>query len=527
MKLKTLGFIVIIGMSVLLGSGWVGLSVGQAQELASNTEKIEESVSEIEEKSDDDFEGFEEDNGFHEFGDFEEDQSSFENSEIEIQDVSTSPSKQYSFTGFVKEALAFSPYKTDSDYNFVRKDAEISKIRTTLNLQFYTKMFEEWKLVVSGNAFYDDYYHQKGSDQYTEEALENHESEFELRDTFLEGPITPALRLKIGRQINAWGESDFFRITDWANPHDNREMGQTDMEDARLPVLATKLSYSLNNLEISGVAIHEIRPTKVGSEGTDYDPYITYRDGSNPTFQKEDVPKNTTENTEWLFRIFNSFNGGDLSFVYADVFDDEAYLAYETATNSFIPSFKRIQVLGLAGNLVKESWLLKTEVAQINGKALMRNDLTEQLTEQLTKQLTGQLTQGENDPMSWSEKDIRQTMIGVEYAGITDLVVTIEANRSQIEAYEDNIYNDEVSDSYGLRIRYDALNQTLQPRFSWINIANNNGSIYRLNVDYDYIDALQLSGGVVIFNATDENDSLYPYRYNDRIFCSVKYSFSG
>ncbi|MBF0287373.1 MAG: hypothetical protein HQM14_06090 [SAR324 cluster bacterium] len=447
------------------------------------------------------------------FGDekFEEGTNVFEEIEVKLPVPVSVESKGYSYGGFFREEWAYSFQEQDPNLNFVRKGPELSKVRSIVNAYLEQDLSENWKLKVSGNAFYDAYYSVKDRDLYPYETLRVLESEAEFRDTFIEGPLTDFLWLKIGRQIIAWGESEGPAITDIANPRDNREMGVVDIEDARIPVFATKFSFLKEGWEFNVVFIHEFRANKIGAKGSDYDPYISIR--KNFDIETEKFPESHLSNTEFLYRLFKSFNGGDISVTYADVFEDDAYLDFDKRSFRLIPRYRRIQAHGVAGNYVVGSWLLKFEFARKNGLAFVRDDIAKQLQNK------------EDHPESWSEKNVTQGMIGFDYNGVTDLTTTFEIGGIRINDYEHNLSNDEIRASPSLILMYDAWNNTLHPKFFWVRLPNDNGDLFRFTVDYDYVDALQLSAGVIVYDASKKEDLLYSFRNNDQILASLKYSF--
>ncbi|MBF0237179.1 MAG: hypothetical protein HQM12_05680 [SAR324 cluster bacterium] len=444
---------------------------------------------------------------------------SFGDIQIDLGELAPVVQSPFSFNGFVREDLAYSYLKPDDSFDFIREDAELSKMRTTLFLSMNYKLNADWKAQVSGNFFYDDYYRQKDRDLFPEATLETYETEAEFRDTFIEGQIVSGFGLKLGRQIIAWGQSEGSQVVDMANPRDNRELGQTTLEDMRIPVLASRIYWVQDGWQIDAVAIHEFRPNKAGSEGSDFDQYILLRQAG---LQLNDAgePENSAENTEGLARIHKTFNGGDASLIYADVYDDEPYLEYDAIHSRPLlrqllvtPKFNRIKTLGASGNIVTGSWLLKTEIAQKTGVMYMRNDIQ------------AQLMSGNFFPESVVEKDILQGVMGADYTGINDLTVSLEFVGRQILEFEDIIMSDETTLTWSFSLMHDAVNDTVHSRFFWLHLTGDNGDVYRFTVDYDMLDALQLSGGVVVYDATVEDAFAYPFRNNDRLIAGVKYSF--
>ena len=471
------------------------LPVIRAQEISSETgEEFEE-----------DEEEWLDEEGFEESG-----EDAFQEIEVETP-AETRVDASTGFSGFFKEELNYSYQKPDADLPFMRSGAEWTKIRSTLNLSYQFPLSEKWRVKVSGNAFYDAYYSQKNRSDFSGETLNAFEAEAELRDTFIEGPITGSLWIKVGRQIMAWGESEVTAITDVGNPRDNRELGLVDVEDARIPVWASKFSYSNGSWEWNLVAIHEFRPNKRATPGADFDPYI----GIPFTVAPEARPESTGKETEWLVRFFKSFNGGDVGFVAADVFADDPYLDFQSQNSTFIPRYKRTRTFGASGNYVSGPWLFKFELARKLGVILGRRE------EDIRRQLKNEVPH----PQSWSEKDLTQFMLGFDYLGVSDLTTTVEVNMTRIEAYEPNLFNEEHRATLALALRYDTWSNRLHPRFVWVRLPHDNGDLFRLSADYDIMDALQFSGGVIIYQADRKDDLLYAFRNNDRILVSMKYSF--
>lgn len=448
--------------------------------------------------------------------------------------VETTDESIVSFGGFIKEEVDYSYQKDEPDY---------SKLRSTLNLSLDLKISEDWQAKVVWNGFYDYVYSYLGRDEFNDDTLAAYESESEFRDLYLDGGITSWARIKIGRQIIAWGQSDTSQITDVANPRDLRELGMVDLEDARIPVTATKLSLLFGSLELNAVAIHEIRTNKMPTEGSEFDVLQNIGAAGVYNIEDEEIPESDGENTEYLVRLFKVFNGGDIGLVWADIYDDYFYLDFEelvisnaipptnaVALLTVVPKHKRIKTYGFSANMVSGSWLFKTEVAQKVGVAIPRKDIETQLTSVVASMALSGINSAtfEKDSekiKTWTEKDVLNGMIGIEYSGFTDITLSLEAVAEQIADYEDTLSSEELTAQLSFIGTYTALNDTFDAQFFWIHFTDENGDVYRVNLGYDVIDALNLSGGFIWYEAAKEDATVYNYRKNDRVFLSLKYSF--
>ena len=504
-----------------------------------NVEKKNTEAEEEDFDDDEDIDGFGDDD---ESG-FEEGESGFENLKYDIANVESDEEKNHRFSGFLKEETA---------YAFMKENPYLSKTRSILNLQLDSRFGERWKGKFVVNGFYDFAYRIEGRDEFADETLDIYESEVELRDFYIDGLLTDSIRLKIGRQIIAWGETEVSQITDVANPRDLREIGIVNLEDARIPVAASKLSWSGSSTELNMVAIHEIRANKTGSKGSDFDPFIIERN-QGIIVKDDDVPESKIENTEYMVRLFKSTNGGDFGFVYADVYDDTFYpeltnldVSMVTQANpnplvELTPKHKRVQMYGFNGNMVSGSWLFKMEANQTFNKAMAisRSNVRQQITQYVTdygeyrvREMTA-LQMGvpfsEEPPVNnvetWSKKNTLQSMLGLEYSGINDWTFILEGSMEHVEGYESNLDKERNQGAVSLMAIWETLNARLKHTLFLVHLTHEDGNIYRYTAEYEIMDALKVDGGVIFYDAPCKDSFIYPYRKQERVFMGLKYSF--
>jgi hypothetical protein len=225
-------------------------------------------------------------------------------------------------------------FKLGSTYNMYHHQAEgtdtdwhgLSRLRAKMVLELDAKFSESWQARVAGHGFYDFAYEIQGRDKFTQEVLDENESELELGEVWLLGRITDQLDLKAGRQIVVWGKSDNIRVTDVLNPLDLREPGLTDLENLRLPVTMTKLDYFIWGLNLSGMVIHEIRYNKDPAFGSDFFPAAQPL----PTNETPDTGFDT-DNTQFALALHGIFHGWDASLYGAYFYDDTPHFDVDSS----------------------------------------------------------------------------------------------------------------------------------------------------------------------------------------------------
>ncbi|MDX2469535.1 MAG: hypothetical protein QNL04_03045 [SAR324 cluster bacterium] len=456
------------------------------------------------------------------FGDFDLGTGSDDTS-LDISDVDTSTTKAsgHQFYGFFKEEVGYAPN---------RDEFQIAKIKTTVNLTYDIKFDGDWKTKMNVAGFYDAAYGYNGSENYTTELIDSLESEFEAKDFYLEGPLADWLHIRAGRQVVAWGQSEAAQINDLVNPRDNRELGMVDLEDARLPVTATKLVATSGTWEFNLVAMHEFRANKRPAEGSEFDFYAALRDQGAVILESE-TPESVEQ--EYLLRVYKSYNGGNFSVFYGDVYTDNPTLAFysynaATSTMTLKPTYEKIKSIGVSGNQVWGSWLLRVEAAKKSGVPQMRSDSATQLQTGIASVATPSdyiYTADLGLVESYSKKDLLQFALGLEYSGITDLSISLEGAVDQIQDYETNLQAEEVSGVTTMMVSHSALNDNLTTRVLWFHFTGSNGEVVRLTTDYNILDGVSIGGGAVEYSATETDALLYPFKDNDRVFINGKYSF--
>lgn len=399
--------------------------------------------------------------------------------------------------------------KIGSGYNYAQDAPQpgqtdwrgFSSLKSEVMLELDLKLSDSWKAFVSGSDSHDFIYRIHGRDHYTPEVLDDYESEVDLRKAYLQGKILKNLDIKAGRQIVVWGKSDNIRVTDVLNPLEMREPGLTDLEDIRLPVAMTKLDFYYGKWGVSGIAVHEHRYNNNPVFGSDFYPYPT------PPLD-EQKPSASLDNTEYALAVNGIFSGWDISFYYADIYDDEAHL--ELLPNPAL-HHERVYMLGSAVNIARGNWLYKAEGAYFDGI-------------RISDMMIGMMPIF--NTREYSRIDF---LAGVEYSGFTDTTVSVEAVNRYFTDFDRNLAlsgEEENRFQGAVRISRDFLNETLNLTFLalWYGLDGDDGLLFRVTGEYDLTDDIEMICGIVDYNTGDLVE-FSRIGNNDRIYANVKYSF--
>jgi hypothetical protein len=355
----------------------------------------------------------------------------------------------------------------------------LNSVKSLLFLEYNGEIFDNFRVKINGNLYYDAAYGLKGRDKFSKEELDELESEAEIFDAFIEGSLSKNADIKLGRQVVVWGKSDTIRVTDILNPLDNRRPAMVDIEDLRLPVAMVKFDYYYKNFRVTPIAILEQR----------FDKNPPFKGAFYPSNERVPYRKEPSDAT-FALNIAGEFKGFDADFYYANIYQrDEMTMPLST--------FEKIDMFGGAVNFVKGSWLFKSEVAYLKDLRFL--------------QLPNSL---------YDRVDV---LVGFEYNGIADTTISYDiADRHFLDS---NPLLKEDSWINAFRVKSDFLNSTLSANFliSLYGKELDEGGFWRSWAEYDLSDGVSVSVGVVDYlsgiKLFDEIDD------NDMIFIDYSYSF--
>jgi hypothetical protein len=371
----------------------------------------------------------------------------------------------------------------------------LSRLKAAGDLTSDLRFSRSWQGRLEVKGFYDLAYDLKGRDEFTSQVLDDYVKELEIGEAWLQGSLLPNLDIKTGRQIVVWGKSDNIRVTDILNPLDNREPGLVDIRDLRLPVTMTKVDYYIGDWNLAGIVIHENRFNKEPVFGNDF--YMYHLPAPH-----HDKPNTAWRNQEFALAVNGIFSGWDISLYGARVFDDMAHLEL-TATGP-VRRHSRIGMAGLAANAAIGSWLFKGEAAWLDGIEYS---------------------------IPVGEKSRLDLLVGAEYTGINETVLSLEIANRHILAYDDRleeapVYVQENETQVVLRASKDFFHDTLTLTglVSLFVLSDNDGAFERFTAEYELTQNLTLTSGLILYQSGDKA-AFRDIGNNDRLFCELRYHF--
>ncbi len=419
-------------------------------------------------------------------GGFEETDPRFE---VEREPEPDAAERRWDLSGSAElsGSVNYLPHRSDTGTYY----GGVQRLRNRLNLELDVDLWRSWRMRVGGSGFWDAAYLIQGRGEYTTEVLREYELDADVGEAWIAGKLHPAVDVKAGRQVVGWGRSETLRVLDVLNPLDNREPGRIDLEDLRLPVTMLRVDAWAGDWSASAIAIPEIRFDDNPVVGSDFYPgAIELREREPSHF----------EGTELAGALTGVFSGWDVSLHGAWFWNDQA-----RPDGGPLPVLvhDRLWLVGAGGNWTSGSWLLKGEVAWVDGFAFAAS----------------------------GERSRLDALVGVEYYGLRDTTVVAEIANRHVFGHRaafrraPNFVREDTTE-IALRLTRSFLRERARVTLLGVifGVDARDGSIARVDLEYDVLDALTASVGILLYQAGDL-PPLDGWARNDRLIFGLKWSF--
>ena len=340
---------------------------------------------------------------------------------------------------------------------------------------------------ISLDTYYDAIFLSKPSDDFTPEYVKDTRDQFELGKAYYQATLG-SVDIKVGRQINIWGEAENVRVVDVINPIDSREIAMVDLESLRLPVGAAFASFYKGHWSLEAGVIWEFREDKMPVYGSDFSPL----EQPPPPDEKPDPG----EELGYTLAVRGILGGGDIGFYYADARHHQSVFDLEKRKMIY-PEF---EMMGASYARVSGSWVWRAELAYLEdvyepGLSVANN--------------------------RWD------AMVGAEYYGSHNNTVTLE--------YAQRRYLDEESKQWGIRRKRDEIVCRYSQSFMREKLALNafvladsisdDSLLSRISITYKPADGWSTEFGGVIYQSDYSESYISVVDDNDRVYWRVRYDF--
>ncbi len=434
--------------------------------------------------------------------------------------AATSP---WSLDGFIRSDLHFWAERFDDDGDPWAKD------RRSLDL---TMRYSggDWRVVLGGHFEHDLVYAHGTHDEAT---IETYETRYLDGEQYVNGAFG-SVDVTLGRQIVAWGEGDAASPLDIVNPRDLREPGLADLDDLRLPVLATRVGWFPGDHRIEAMVVHEQRFGERAPPLGEFSPLPSFI-ASNPmaasllgglTFRWRDTPGPYSESQNYLLRWVYKGPGIDLGLYAASVLDRQGVIVLDVveiataATDPDVDSIdlvldhRRYHLAGTSGATTVDAFLFKWELVFDYERPFTTGDRTSAV------------------PMlSAGEANVLTPMAGVTWRGLTDTDLALEWTQAFLLDAPDDLLFPADAPQLALRVTHEALRQRLRlaAAVSVVGYTAELGWFARAEANYEVFDGVRAGVGYVTYQPPPDDEELSflsGLDNHDRVLAQLRWDFS-
>ncbi len=425
-------------------------------------------------------------------------------STIDVAIEENSNSGPVEFLGFVTQKVAYGFQSPPA--LFTRSDEGINRIETSLYGQVDVEVDERTAFRFAARAYHDEVFRWFDDRPYHPEEINDFRNRYEIRDFYLEHEFDNGVYFKLGNQMQAWGMSEYLRVTDLVNVENQFFLGQQDLENLRLQVPALQMSFSVGDWTLDNVVTKRAGRNLMSPAGDEFDQFILFREAGFAIREQE-----VEHDSEVFFRASTQLNQGDLQVVAAEFNDNGLALSRMEALRSVQPRAvfrqNRMRALGISANWVEGSWLWFGEIGVHRDRAMQTNSAN------LLASVNG-----------WEERDQILGVAGIEYSGFRDLLLTFELDSIYTRDHNDTMLVDAFQIGGGLRAYKTLMNERVQIVAVYNELVNIAGSVARVSADYAVSDNMEI-GLLWVSYDLDQNTPFSVYRFNDVFQFQLRYSF--
>lgn len=417
---------------------------------------------------------------------------------------------EWSLTGFLRSADALWVERLAHD--------PIAKLRQSLDLDFRLKV-SRFRMVLQGHAEYD-FATRINRARFDDATLQSYEYKLNTREAHASLALG-AIEIKFGRLIEPWGSADFLSSIDMLNPRDLREPGDVELEDLRLPVLATRVAWSGARHTLEVIAKHEnsfgYRPAP-RSEFSPLravlaaDPLASAALEGKALSFRDLEPAFAWDLQGLLFRWRWSGPSVDLSLVGGTVLDRSGTLGFAGNADVFSEKFvfelshARHAFVGHAGTWAFGDTILLWEVSADLDRAL---------------------NVGEAPMLDVAVGHLYHALLGVRYTGITDWVLSVECARPFLGTPTEDLLFDVEALSVAALINYRGLSERLEVSIAWLMSGGRAqyGWFVRGDIGWRFEEGVRLGVGFTSYQPGTSLGFFSGLDSHDRAMMSLRWDF--
>ncbi len=340
--------------------------------------------------------------------------------------------------------------------------------------------------------------------------LLNDDVDFELREFYVDAP-TGFAHFRVGKQQTVWGQSDGLKVLDVVNPQDFREFILDDFEDSRIPLWTFAAEVPIDDYMAEFVWIPDQTYNDLPDPGALYaltsPRFIPEAVPGFSVVQREpDRPDSVIADSDAGVRVLGMIDDWDFSLNYLYHYDDNPVLRRQLqgTTVTITPEYERTHLLGGTFSNAFGDFVLRGELGYSFDRYFLTDD--------------------PSDSDGVSESDNFSSVIGLDWSGLDDTLVSAQIFGDYITNDIDGLTRDPFEATTSLLVRRSFLDEDLVAEVIWLQSLNSGDGLVRPKITYHIDDNIKLWAGADVFFGT--SDGVFgQFDNNDRVLFGVQFSF--
>jgi len=352
---------------------------------------------------------------------------------------------------------------------------------------------------------------------------EGSNADFEIREWYLDTEVAGVF-WRLGKQQVVWGQADGLKILDVINPQSYREFILDDFDDSRIPLWMINAEIpigdedSLQFLWVVDQSYH-----RFANNGSDYQitsPLLVPQPiaGIDIASFELDKPDKLLKDSDLGLRYSKFYHGWDLTFNYLYHYLDSPVF-YQQLSDSSVTidaKYQRNHLFGLTASKAFDDWTIRSEIGYSTDSYHLLNPDTKQNSQAFVDY------QGIRH-----SKDL-SSVIGVDWQGLEDAMISIQWFQSSLLDYDNDIdnamYRPKHNQIFSFLYQQNFANETWQLEVLTMYGVDQRDTSIQVELSHMLEDNIELWLGVDLFGG-DQQSLFGQFNDTDRFVLGFEWGF--
>jgi len=352
---------------------------------------------------------------------------------------------------------------------------------------------------------------------------EGNNADFEIREWYLDTEMAGVF-WRLGKQQVVWGQADGLKVLDVINPQSYREFILDDFDDSRIPLWMINAEIPIGDDDsLQFIWVVDQSYHRFANNGSDYQitsPLLVPQPiaGFDIASFELDKPSNMLKDSDLGLRYSKFYHGWDLTFNYLYHYLDSPVF-YQQLNESSVTvdaKYQRSHLLGFTASKAFDAWTIRSEVGYSTDSYHLLNPDSEQNSRAFV------------DYQGVSHSKDLSSVIGIDWQGLEDAMISVQWFQSSLLDYDHNIdnamYRPKHNQIFSFLYQQNFANETWQLEVLTMYGVDQSDTSIQVELSHMLEDNIELWLGVDLFSGNQQ--SLFgQFNDTDRLVIGFEWGF--